>query len=172
MAFMSMRLLNACQGKRTTIHTALDDLESFLWLLIWGIVYASKDIDGAKTANEGIELMLIAWSGDAKSNLNKLAAAERSWEDVVFGGLIKEWLGIFTRASDDTWKFMKHLPTIPLDDQLGSEWRRACDWLESYCMKTYEAVLKSGFKHLEEVRRYSNWEEVVVANSQVQPMEY
>jgi hypothetical protein len=172
MSFMSMRLLAAYQGNLTIIHTALDDLESFLWLLIWGIVYASKDIDGAKAANVGIEQMLIAWSGDATSNLTKLTAAERSWDDVVFGGLIQEWLGIFTKAESDTKKFMKHLPTIPLDNQLGSEWRRACDWLESYCMKTYEAVLKSGFNHLEEVRKYSNWTDVVVANSQVQPMEY
>jgi hypothetical protein len=29
-------------------------LESFLWLLICDIVYASKDIEGAKTANRGI----------------------------------------------------------------------------------------------------------------------
>ena len=27
-------------------------LESFIWLLIWAIVYAFKDIEGAKAANQ------------------------------------------------------------------------------------------------------------------------
>jgi hypothetical protein len=63
MPFMSIRLLNASQVRETIIHTALDDLESFLWLLIWGIVYASN-IEGDKTANPGIQRMLVVWSGD------------------------------------------------------------------------------------------------------------
>jgi hypothetical protein len=48
-----MRLLISCQLRETIIHTALDDLESFLWVLIWGIVHASKDIEGANN-NRGI----------------------------------------------------------------------------------------------------------------------
>jgi hypothetical protein len=47
----------------TSLH-----LESFLWLLICAIVYASKDIQGAKTANRGIQLILKTqyskWSGE------------------------------------------------------------------------------------------------------------
>jgi len=39
-------------------------------------------------------------------------------------------------------------------------------------MKTYEDVLKSGFDHLEDVWKYSNWKEVVAANAQAQPMIY
>ncbi|KAF8486766.1 hypothetical protein F5888DRAFT_1822651, partial [Russula emetica] len=34
MPFMSIRLLSAWQGRQTVIHTALDDLESFLWVLM------------------------------------------------------------------------------------------------------------------------------------------
>ncbi len=95
MPFMSLRLLAAWQLGKTTIHTALDDLESFLWLLIWGIVHTTKDIEGAKTANRGIEGMLDAWSDDVISNLNKYYVTEKMWEDAVFGGLIEEWSGIF-----------------------------------------------------------------------------
>lgn len=46
-------------------HTALDDLESFLWLLI---VHASKDIEGARANNPGIQLTLDAWQGDGDVN--------------------------------------------------------------------------------------------------------
>ncbi len=172
MSFMSMRLLAALQARETIIHTALDDLESFLWLLIWGIVHTTKDIEGAKTANRGIEGMLDAWSDDVISNLNKYYVTEKMWEDAVFGGLIEEWSGIFGRADKETTKLVNHLPTIPLDNQQGSEWSKACNWLELYCTKVYEDVLKSGFDHLEKVGKYSNWTEVVAANSQAQSMVY
>jgi len=161
---MSTRILGACDLEETIIHTALDDLESFLWVLIWGIVHASKEIEGANN-NRGIRLMLNAWWGDAKSNRSKLPTAERDWKDAVFGSLIKEWLGILTTASDGAGPLMSHMPTIPLDNQPGSRWSNACDWLESHCRKTYEDILKSGFNHLKEVEKYSSWEDVVAANA-------
>ncbi len=110
--------------------------------------------------------MLDAWSGGVKSNLTKYYVTDRAWKDAVFGGLIKEWSGIFGRATEGTEELMEHLPTIPLNNQQGSEWSRECNWLESYCVNVYEEVLKSGFEHLEKVRKYSNWTEVVAANSQ------
>ena len=155
---MSMRLLASLGERRPYIHTPLDDLESFLWVLIWVIVHASKDIEGATTNNRGIKYMLEAWSGE---NWTKLAIAEKHWNDAVFGGLIKKWLRIFNRAFDKTSQLMEDMPTIPLDNQQGSKWSKACNRLESNCMKTYEDVLKSGFDHLKDVRKYSNWKEVV-----------
>ena len=165
-----MRLLSSLQAREPIIHTALDDLESFLWLLIWGIVHASKDIGGAKANNRGIQRMLDVWPRSPGDNMSKLAIAERIWEDAVFGGLIKEWLGIFTRAFSETRQLMRHMPTIPLDNQQGSEWSRACNRLESYCTMTYGDVLKSGFDHLKDVGKYSDWKEVVAANAPTQPM--
>ena len=171
MPFMSARILEALRRRKPIIHTAFDDLESFLWVLIWGIVHASKDIEGAKTAQKGIGRMLSMWSGNLIDNLSKLSAAEYAWvDDAVFGGLIEDWLGIFRGAKRETRKLMKHLLTIPLDNQQGSEWSIACNKLKLYCTKAYEDVLKSGFDHLKGVGKYSNWKEVVVANSQTQPM--
>ena len=166
MPFVSMRILDAWEAREKIIHTALDDLESFLWLLIWCIVHASKDIEGAKAANKGIQAMLNAWSGGIATNGKKLGVA-KSWEDAVFGVLIKEWLSIFDRAnaSDEIKRVMKHLPPIPLADPL---WNKACDWLKSYCIKIYEDVLKSGFNNLERVGNYPDWEAVVAANVQAQ----
>ena len=162
MPFMSMRLLAACQGGQAVVHTALDDLESFLWLLIWGIVYASKDIEGAKAANRGIQLMLDAWSGDAKSNRSKLPTAQASWKDAVFGDLIREWLGIFLRTHEENEQFTEEMSTRRLD---GEGWEEICDELESYCKDIYKEVLESGFRHLDGVREYSDWDKVVAANA-------
>ena len=158
-----MRLLFALQRGNTTIQTALDDLESFLWLLIWGIVHAVKDIDGAKAANQGIPAMLDAWSGGVDTNSNKLSIAQRRWRDAVFGDLIQKWLGLFEPADRDNEQIAKVMSTTTVGSQ---EWNDACNGLEIYCKKIYNEVLESGFRHLQEVKRYSKWDEVVAANSQ------
>jgi len=162
MPFMSMRLLAAWQVRETIIHTAVDDLESFLWLLIWGIVYASKDIEGAMTANRGIQLMLDAWSGDVTSNRTKLSTAENNRKDVVFGDLIREWLGTFRRASREDERLTEDMSFMGVGSQ---EWDDACSELESYCKNIYKKVLESGFRYLEGVREYSDWDKVVAANT-------
>ena len=156
-----MRLLTARQLRETIIHTALDDLESFLWLLIWGIVYASKDIEGAKGANRGIHLMLAAWSGGVTYNRTKLSTAENSWKDAVFGDLIQEWLETFRKARRENRRITGEMSTMRLGSQ---EWDNACNELESSCKNTYTKVLESGFRHLEGVRDYSDWDKVVAAN--------
>jgi len=159
MPFMSIRLLSAWQGRQTVIHTALDDLESFLWVLMWGIVYASKDIEGAKTANGGIQLMLDAWSGDVIYNRTKYSTVE-SWEDAVFGDLIQEWFNTFRQASRENKRVTEDMSIMDLGSQ---EWDDACDELESYCKDIYKEVLESGFRYLEGVREYSDWDKVVAA---------
>jgi hypothetical protein len=158
---MSLRLLGASVAGKAIIHTALDDLESFLWLLIWGIVYASKDIDGARDANEGIKLMLDTWSGNANSNIAKLGHA-LGWKGAVFGDLIREWLGIFLLARQENDLYAEEMSK----EELGSpEWTSICDDFKSYCKDIYGEVLESGFKHLNAVREYSDWKEVVAAKS-------
>jgi hypothetical protein len=163
---MSLRLLGASQAGMAIIHTALDDLESFLWLLIWCIVHASKGIEGAMAANRGIKLMLDAWEGDAKSNAAKQGYAEKNWKDAVFGGLIREWLEILSKAETETSEVLELFPTIPLDSDPGSRWTKYCNWLETKFTRTYEDFLKSGLNHLKNVKKYSNWKEVVDAKSQ------
>ncbi len=161
MPFLSMRLLTLWQLQATTIHTALDDLESFLWVLIWGIVNASKDIEGAMTANKGIELMLDAWSGDMAKNMDKYSIAEYNWKDAVFGDLIQEWLKTFQKTNKETRQLIKHMSIMDLDTQ---EWVDSCNKLESYCKDIYKEILESGFRHLKGVKEYSDWDKVVAAN--------
>ena len=162
MPFMSMRILAVCHERKKTIHTALDDLESFFWLLIWGIVNASRDINGAKAANQGIQLMLEAWSGGVKTNITKETVVENNWNDAVFGDLIEEWLNLFRQVRVENKQVVSDLSLM---DPGGEEWNRACNWLESYCKDIYKEVLESGFRYLEGIRGYSDWEAVVAANS-------
>jgi len=162
MPFMSMDLLLACQFGQPIIHTALDDLESFLWVLIWGIVYASKDIAGAMDGNQGIQLMLDAWSGDAKSNRLEFTIADYNWEDNAFGDLIQEWLDTTRKAQKTTKKLTRDMSEMVLK---SAGWNLACDELDSYCRVVYEEVLESGFRHLEGVSEYPDWDSVVAANS-------
>ena len=161
MSFMSMRVLGAVQGREKIIHTALDDLESFLWLLIWGIVYASKGVDGANSSNPGIQLMLKAWSGRAITNIAKFTTMERSWKDAVFGNLIREWLDIFRKADVVNNEFTLDMSFMSLNTP---DWESKCNELESYCKDTYREVLESGFRHLSAVKEYHDWNSVVAAN--------
>jgi len=156
-----MHLLGAWQVQKPIIHTALDDLESFLWLLIWVIVYASKDLEGARNANRGIQLMLDAWSGEVRANRSKHETAAFDWKDVVFGDLIQDWLNIFQQAHQENERLTQDMSTMLLD---GQKWKDTCNKLESHCKGIYGEVLESGFRHLEEVRKYSDWNKVVVAN--------
>jgi hypothetical protein len=172
--FLSIRILDSWQARQVPIiHTALRSMtsrsESFLWLLIWGIVHAPKDIEGARANNNpGIQLVLDAcqcqWPGDLQTRDHR-ATVGRMPSLAISS---EKRLGIFGRARDGIRQFMKHLPTITLDNWQGSVWRRACDRLESYCMKAYQDVLKSGFDRLEDVGKCSDWKKVVAANAQAQ----
>ena len=160
---MSMRLLFAVQANEATIQTPIDDIESFLWLLIWGIVQASKDIEGAKDNNPGISRMLAAWSGDVTNNLTKPTCAETIWKDAVFGDLIQEWQDTLRVAQRENGKIAENML-----EMVGNNpgWNNACNELEDYCKKIYKDILESGFRYLQGIGRYSNWNDVVTANIQ------
>ncbi len=119
---MSMNILAALKGHRSIFHTALDDLESFLWVLIWCIVHLSKDIEGARANNPGIDLMLDAWSGDVPvmANMAKLPITESLWKDAVFGSLIEEWLNTLGRMHKETSGLTEFLSRHEVNNDEGS----------------------------------------------------
>lgn len=158
---MSVRLLGAWINQWPIIQTAVDDLESFLWLLIWAIVHILKDKERATTHNIGIEIMLQTYSASIVSQRSKEINVECYWTDIVFRGLIQKWINIFRLARIDIQKLSQDLIETPLDSpQRGF----VCSRLELYCMRIYNDVLNSGFEHLEDIRKYSTWDEVVDAN--------
>ncbi|KAH9066159.1 hypothetical protein EDB87DRAFT_1542454, partial [Lactarius vividus] len=48
--FIALRLIDAWSGYAPALHTAADDLESFMWVLVWSLVHIFK-----KVANITIE---------------------------------------------------------------------------------------------------------------------
>jgi hypothetical protein len=165
MPFISLRLLvrwkeQVNQGQGPVIHTAVDDLESFLWLLIWAIAHILKDKERATKNNPGIKLILENWSGKV-TFMSKREIARDKWKDAVFGKVIRQWLRFFDDAEAETDTRTQAVVAQPMG---SSGWKGACDELETFCKKIYEKILKSGFKHLEEIRTYPNWETVIDAN--------
>jgi len=135
----------------------VDDLESFLWLLSWALVHILKKY-GSK--HQGILNLEHALSSkDMVTNVTKEYFMGRSWPNVAFGSLTRDWLRILTLARHEVEQFMSDFSTI----LASSDRLIAFDNLELLCKKVYEQVLESGFRHREEISRYSQWEDVVRA---------
>ena len=56
--------LQALQASEPIIHTAVDDLESFLWVLIWVIAHILQNNERATSHNRGIPFLLETFSGN------------------------------------------------------------------------------------------------------------
>jgi hypothetical protein len=152
---VSIRLLTAWLEKDPIMHTAVDDLESFLWLLTWALVRILKKYGSNRQGILTLEHVLS--SKDIATNVSKEYHMGRSWLNVAFGNLTQDWLKILTLARHEVEQFMSEFSTI----LAGSERLVAFDNLELLCKKVYEQVLESGFRHREEISRYSQWEDVV-----------
>ena len=150
----------AIRASEPIIHTAVDDLESFLWVLIWVIAHILQNDERATSRNRGIPILLETFSGDLIAQGSKESHVSE-WDDVVFGGLITEWMNTFREARKEVRQHTRNLAKLSSD---SPEWQSACGELEAYCTTVYERVLVSGFKHLGVIRTYSDWDEVVNAN--------
>ena len=145
---MSERLLYAWHTSKPVTHTAVDDLESFLWVLFWALVHI---LYGFGT----IRNVVLEKQAERLSSSNILEIFMRKytiqfgWDDVVFKELLREWFDISHKAS---FAVEEHL--------CGSE------GLEEYCRTVYMEYIQTGFKHLESIRRYSNWNAVIEASHQ------
>ena len=101
---MSIRLLTIWRANGLTIHTAVDDLESFLWLLSWALVHILKEYGGKHPDILYLENALS--SKDMGSNLTKEYFIGRSWLNVAFGKLTQDWLKILTLARYEVKQFI------------------------------------------------------------------
>ena len=162
--FLSIRLLLAWKIQShkqqwPIIQTAVDDLESFYWILIWAIAHILKDQKKATGYDPGIDMILDIFLGDMESQAYKESIVHTWWNSTVFGGLFKGWMDIFQQARQDLPTFSQNFFKVSSDSQKQEE---ACNELESYCMTTYKNVLESGFRHLKQVREHPNWDKVVL----------
>ena len=157
---MSLRLLNAWRRNKPFVHTAVDDLESFLWVLVWALVHILKEF--GTTRNSTID-DLAKWL--SSYSITEVMARESTiqfrWKDVVFGDLLREWLATSQKARFAIWP---HVETVfGLGQDVGSQ-QNALNQLEECCTSVYMEFIQTGHKHLESIRRYANWTAVVEAN--------
>ena len=157
---MSVRLLRAWACNQPIVHTAVDDLESFLWVLVWALVHIFKEF--RTTRNLMID-RLADWlsSYSIPEVMMKERTIQLDWKDAVFGGLFREWLAISKEAS---FAIEQHVRTViglghDVDRRQG-----AFNQLEEYCTSVYMEFIQTGHKHLESIRRYSDWKAVMEAN--------
>jgi len=154
---VSIRLLNAWLDEQPIIHTAVDDLESFMWLLSWALVHILKKYGCKHRRILDVEYALS--SKDLRINETKEFYIEH-WPDVAFGNLMRDWLKILKSARDDVEKLRSTFSTTPA----GSPDRDiACGNLALFCNGVYKNILESGFRHREDISQYSQWEDVIQA---------
>ena len=160
---MSTRLLTAWNANQPTVHTAVDDLESFLWVLVWALVHILKEF--GTTSNQTVDqLVEMLSSYSIPPILARDSTIQYRWMEVVFGGLILEWLAISQEAS---LVVEKHVKTVfGSGDDVGLQ-QGAFDRLEEYSRTVYMEFIRAGYKHLESIRHYTDWKAVVEEPSEL-----
>jgi hypothetical protein len=158
---MSIRLLSSWDEHKPIVHTAVDDLESFLWVLVWALVHILKEF--GTTKNSTVDQLAERFSSySIPLIMMKESTIQRHWKDVVFGGLIREWLAI---SLDASLAVEQHVGNVfGSGSDVNFQHEGAFDRLEEYCRTVYMEFIQTGNKHLESIRRYSDWKAVVDAN--------
>jgi hypothetical protein len=158
--FMALRLLYAWETDKPIVHTAVDDLESFLWVLVWALVHILKEF--GTTRNLDIETLEETFSSHSiRSIMRRGLLVQQGWEDVVFGGLILEWLSISQKAN---LAIKQLLGTISGSGNDKDVQQVGFDRLEEYCRTVYMEYIQAGQKHLESIRQHPDWKAVVKVN--------
>lgn len=161
--FMSTRLLFAWNNNKPTVHTAVDDLESFLWVLVWTFAHILKEV-GTTTSNPSVDQLVETLSSYSISLiLAREVIIQNDWMDVVFGGLVQEWLAISQGAR---LVVTTHIKTILGSGNNVGLQQGAFDRLEEHCKTVYMEFIRAGYKHLESVRQYPDWKAVVEASAE------
>ena len=157
---MSLRLLSAWLQGKPTVHTAVDDLESFLWVFVWVLVHILKKFEKIKNLTIDVLAGLLP-SYTIEKVMAREPTIDDSWEDVVFGDLLQEWLTTYKTAHKAV---KQHIKTgFGLGHSVGSQ-KKVFNQFEEYCKTVYTEFIQTGYKHLKSIRQYSDWNAVIEAN--------
>jgi len=154
---MSIRLLDAWDVKTQALHTAIDDLESFLWVLVWSLVYILKRTAKIHNKNSKIHLLERALSSrDLAHTIRKESITKRRWTDKVFFKLIQEWLAISEEYREVVERLQIALLTANDIDR-----ERVFDELDKGCQTAYKRFIEAGYRNLQAIKEYDSWDAVV-----------
>jgi len=159
--FISYRVLAAWAIGKSVLHTAIDDLESFAWVMLWAALHTPA----VKTPTE--DLWLQALSSD---NINMVAdkkyvimMEDLEPEDMseplrILSPLLTEWFAIARAGRTALNSFLKRFtlstidelrPTVP--DDIARTPDDFCSELEAFCLSYYKLYLKKAVEFLDTV---------------------
>ena len=145
------------------LHTAADDLESFLWVLVWSLIRIFKKLAANIHEDSIISRLERAFSSRSFIGiLDRERLVKIHWKDRVFADLIEDWLHISLDSQVNIRKLEKRL--LGLVDDRDAE-NGILDELDEHCKKVYEDFIQIGYNRLHTIRtKFPNWGEVMNAN--------
>lgn len=155
---MSSHLLTAWSLRDPALHTAADDLESFLWVLVWSLVCTLKAVTNITNSNARILQLERVFSGHTIETSQRDLITGHRWTDMVFRGLIGDWFALALNSRTVVLSLEGKLLSKSDDEN------KILDELDKHCEEVYESFIRTGYKHLETIRKVSGWGEVVNRN--------
>ncbi|KAH8997245.1 hypothetical protein EDB92DRAFT_1400769 [Lactarius akahatsu] len=139
--FMSTRLLDAWDLGEPALHTAVDDLESFLWVLIWSLVYIFKKFATMTNLDSIIHRLGHALSSRKFLEIIRKESIADRWTDKVFGDLIRDWLRIPVTSRTDVRELQETSLGLVNDGDTSDAQKRIFDELDERCGKAYKEFI-------------------------------
>ncbi|KAH8989963.1 hypothetical protein EDB92DRAFT_2115134 [Lactarius akahatsu] len=162
--FISLRLVNAWAANEPTLHTAADDLESFMWVLVWLLVHIFKKFATITVDSATINRLARAFSSFDTGTVLTKEVILRLWRDKVFRDLIREWRMISNDSGVFLTQVEETLSAAELND-MDSQ-KREWDRIEKHCGEVYIKFIRAGYAHLENIRGYGDWKAVIDKNGE------
>lgn len=138
----------ALNHREPYFDTAIDDLESFVWVLLYaGLLIAESrgPLNTAETNWLSYQLSQNAKEQLAKTTIaREIARRATSPVLLVFAPLVKAWYRLSVEARD----------------RVSDALNRPRHPSEAYCKKVYQQYLQIGFSHLQNLPE--TWDEIVV----------
>ncbi|KAH8992032.1 hypothetical protein EDB92DRAFT_1816151 [Lactarius akahatsu] len=159
--FMSTRLLDEWRLNNLVLHTAIDDLESFLWVLVWSLVCVFKKFANITNQNSRIHDLGRSLSSRSFLEIQSREASAKKWKDKVFRDLIRDWLRISETSRTVVNDLQETLIELVNDGDTGDAQTRIFAELDKHCGMAYKEFIQSGYEHLQTIRAFSNWRDVV-----------
>ncbi len=152
------------------LHTAADDLESFLLVLVWVVISILKTALPTQI-NEGtaigkIEGLFSAVGLDGMARIEqRQRATMKFWPDIVFAKLIDDWATISVESEKVLNQFEKAASSLESQNNLESQ-IEIWDNLDNHCRDTYKRYLQTGYHRLRYIRTFSDWNAVIASNGE------
>lgn len=163
--FMSLRALEHCMEfpQRTEQHTAIDDLESFMWLLTWCLLQAGHIFQclsmeeqlAYKNFNSSSYTKLVTSKYQLIRNLERYDSSVPWRINAVaflapFMGILEPWANTINKAQDTMGNIVVR---ASIDGTLDHETTRQA--MEDLCLKSLNDCINTGLKEVERIKE--NW---------------